>query len=177
MGPEQADGFARIGRLTSLVSSKLPPVLTFFATLFSRIGLRRKYPRTCLRGIRKKKDFVSDKGHVLAMTFMPDSRTAAQRADHGEEVSINWEDSQAVLPFTLKLPAAQFGAARLSLVEEVRAITSRALLEGTVFYERSAETGNPHHGNIVFREGLPRHLQTMIAGRFALASDFIARSR
>ena len=59
------------------------------------------FPENCVRGVVLSKHIVKETGGVSFEVFMPNTKTSEIREDQGEEVSINWEDDESVLEFTL----------------------------------------------------------------------------
>jgi hypothetical protein len=100
--------------------------------------------------------------------YMPDDRTSRDRQDSGSETSINWEDNDTVLDFTLRNPS-HYGAAHLQCITIDYLNTQPGSLNALT-YERDPKEDNPYHGNIVFRQGLSNPAKRMIAGFLALAS-------
>jgi hypothetical protein len=103
---------------------------------------------------------------------MPDGRTSVDRADGGLETSINWEDDERVVGFTLgRRDQAGFGAARLEKanIDSVRQLGCKDDLG----YERAKLEDNPHHGNLVFEKNCLKSRQKMIAAALALAAQHV----
>lgn len=118
-------------------------------------------PFTCLRGLRKQ-DWVTPEGIVASPAFVPDKKKTgeAARADGGKEVSVNWEDNDQVLPLTFK-GHGQHGAARLNR-RAVGAVNQKAPPPVAILCERRLaddQPDNPHHRNLVFRDGLSPPLE------------------
>jgi hypothetical protein len=138
------------------------------------------FPASCLRGIRKQNQ-ITPEGGVSAEVFYPDRRTAENRKDGGAEISINWEDEETVLVFTLEFKVGgqyQFphGAVRLAL-SEIDRINRLPSSTGALTYERTPLPDNPHHGNIVFRAGLSKPMERMVAATLALAASTVFQRR
>ena len=136
------------------------------------------FPDNCIRGVRKQ-DHVTAEGGVASVVFQPDSRTAENRADGGAETSINWEDDETVLDFTLnhKINGQyQFahGAVRLAR-REIDRINRHPASTNSLTYERAPLPDNAYHGNIVFRKDLSKPTIKMIASALALASSSVLR--
>lgn len=139
------------------------------------------FPENCIRGIRKK-DQISQDGIPLAALFNPYSKTTESRTDGGQETSINWEDNDEVLSFTLKYKPSQNenisfpnGAVRVP-VEKINNINTFDGTRDSIFYERQPLETNEYHGNIVFKGGLSKtqigFISTMLA---AAASKIFTR--
>jgi|SRR5215211_419691 len=65
------------------------------------------FPENCIRGIKENKNISNDGTTVLAALFLPAARTAQTRDDGHTETSINWEDNESVLSFTLNYRLSQ----------------------------------------------------------------------
>ncbi len=91
----------------------------------------------------------------------------------GWELSINWEDNEKVVGFTLKQPTSIHGAARISR-KAILGVNERRNCRDSVSCERRRLPNNPHHGNIVLSPpSLTRHEIGMLAAHLALDSDYI----
>jgi len=137
------------------------------------------FPDFCIRGIRKNDQCFPDQNTVSFTLYMPDTRTREVRDDNGFETSINWEDNNDVIRFTLEYRANgqiayAHGAVKLNKahIDYINQLPSSA---NTLSYERSPLEDNPHHGNIVFNGGLSKARQRMIAGTLANGSSLIIR--
>jgi hypothetical protein len=140
------------------------------------------FPDNCIRGIQKIKYVHQDTDTVSSQLFLPNERTSKDRPDKGQETSINWEDNDTVLEFTLdsrdendqtKL-AFPHGAVRLPR-HVIDKVINEANTINAITYERNKLPNNNFHGNIVFRAELPRHTITMIANVFALYCSKVLR--
>jgi len=109
------------------------------------------FPEFCIRGIRSPKH-ISPEGEIHGDAFLPDDRTAHTRDDNGKETSINWEDDDSALEFSLNI--FQFGVVRVARTELDR-INSVPRAKNDISYERKRVNGNDYHGNIVFHSHLP----------------------
>jgi len=131
-----------------------------------------EYPRACIRGIQKGSSIRSNNKASLKL-FLPDDRTKKYRNDNGIETSINWEDNETVLDFTLNYKddnnrlVFPNGAVRLSR-DRIDSVITNTNVSNPVSYERDKLEDNPYHGNIVFRDGLAQHDINLICGTFAL---------
>jgi hypothetical protein len=124
-----------------------------------------------LRSLRKA-DWVSGSS-ILAAAFVPDGRTAEERADGGAEVSVNWEDDEHVEGRALaEFPKAAHGLARLARAQ-IERLNALPGARSALLCERQMLQNNPHHGNVVFRQGLSKLHTAMIAGALALASAHV----
>lgn len=136
------------------------------------------FPDSCLRGVRKQNDMTPE-GGVASTVFLPDSRTAANRADGGQELSINWEDDTTVLDFTLQFKVAgqyQFPQGVVQLPrQEIDRINTLPTAKNALSYERAPLADNPYHGNLVFRSDLSKQMINMIAATIALACTKVIR--
>ena len=109
--------------------------------------MKSAYPDNCIRGIRDA-GFV-EQGRVTSLAFLPNYKTKDRREDQGYETSINWEDHDQVIKFTLKQSTGQFGALRLPR-KSIESLNEKPLMGRCLKYEREPVKGNIHHGNIVF---------------------------
>lgn len=117
---------------------------------------------------------ITIEGVVETTAFLPDKRTGDVRADGAQEVSVNWEDSDAVLAFTLaKRDQSAHGVARLPRTRIDDA--TREQLPGAVRCERARLETNVYHGNLVYRGDLSNPVKKMIAAALALGSTLIRR--
>lgn len=130
-----------------------------------------RFPRFSLRGIRKP-DWVAD-GEVSSAAFHDSERSAASRPDGGTEISVNWEDNDQALLFTLRQSNSGSGVARLR-TEAVYEVTKLPAIGLVVFPERAREKGNPYHGNLVFVAGTARNVRRAVSAYLAAASTYVA---
>lgn len=127
------------------------------------------YPNNCLRGVFNKSAVRTD--------GRPETEVFNQwQLDGGEFVqSINWEDDDGAIPFTLAqtrrdLETLQFpgGVAVLARIEIDNMMKWPANM-GVLSYERAPEDGNRYHGNLRLGPGVTKPHRTQIAGALALA--------
>lgn len=136
------------------------------------------FPENFLRGVVVVKHIIPETGGVTFDLFMPDTRTATQRDDGGEEVSINWEDNENVIEFTLNCrnDNGNFlfpnGVVQLKR-EEIHRINKSPTLNHPLSYERRELDNNPYHGNIIFRQGLSERVKKMIATALAVSASTV----
>jgi len=134
------------------------------------------YPDTFLRGISKGDLIIPETGGVTAELFLPNSKSAVAREDGCEDISINWEDNEDVVAFTLLLKKNesmyQFpnGLVRLN-TEEIHRINSLPTMDAPLSYERNELENNPYHGNIVYKSGLTPRIKRMIATSLAISAS------
>ncbi len=140
------------------------------------------FPAFCLRGLRTKDYVVQDAlGITLGisgMAFEPDVNTEALRADGKIETSINWEDDDYALDFTLRDSRnATFGVARLqkSKIDEANFLPNPPTIPPgqRVFYERAPEDKNDYHGNIIYFAKIHKTFRRLISGVLASNSELI----
>jgi len=140
------------------------------------------FPETCIRGIDKLKHVYQDTDTVSSQLFVPDNRTSEKRADKGQETSINWEDDDSVLEFTLDSRDENdqnkllfpHGAVKLPR-QIIDNVINEANTINAIAYERDRLPHNDYHGNIVFQVGLPGHTINMVASVFALYCSKVLR--
>lgn len=140
------------------------------------------FPENCLRGVFSSKHIVKETGGVSFEVFIPNTKTSENREDRGEEVSINWEDDESVLEFTLNCRKENGyflfpnGAVKLKH-KYINRINTLPTMENPISCERREIKDNPYHGNIVYREGLTPKVKKMIAYYLAVhASSVISRN-
>lgn len=121
------------------------------------------FPENCLRGIPNN-DLVTQDGVPSSNLFYPMNNL---------EVSINWEDDQNALLFTLSQKRDdnefqfKYGVAILPLVK-IDEIINECFLQEPISINREPLEDNPYHGNIVYKESLTKEAKRMIAGMLAL---------
>lgn len=137
------------------------------------------YPDHCIRGVRDGKQINPAEGRALSACFAPYEKTAEARDDGCQETSINWEDSDQVLEFTLNYrakPTAYYtfplGAVRVPR-EKIDAVNTYEQVRDSIFYERRPVEGNDYHGNIVFKTGLTKTQISFICTLLAASSSNI----
>ena len=130
-------------------------------------------PDFCIRGIREKKHIIEEFGPPSLEIFLPLESTAKHRDDKGEEVSVNWEDDDEALKFTIECrdeKSGNFkfpqGVVKLPL-DEIERLNNQPTMDNPLFVERKIEDDNPYHGNIVYKSGLRPLLKRMIASSLA----------
>lgn len=126
----------------------------------------------CLRGIRNPDWLINGWDGVRGIAFEPNYKTADHREDKAVETSINWEDDNSVLAFTLRdRQNAAYGAVKLTChvleaANELPFLKSSGL-KRVVYYEREPLKNNPYHGNLVFSSDLPRPVVNLITNFLA----------
>jgi len=108
------------------------------------------YPEICLKGI-KAKDCIGDDGNIRAHLL----HFEKGRTDTSWKQSINWQDDDQAIEFTLRQRRQdgsllfKFGVAPLSRIEIDR-INSRPFVNGALSYERELlGDDNKYHGNLI----------------------------
>ena len=106
--------------------------------------------------------------------FLPDYRTKEDNGQGWPETSINWEDDEGALKMAFQnRQQAEYGAARLPLLEIARI----AATNGGLHHERKVaivgDQKNHYHGNLLFDPDLPKSFHKMIAGALAVASAVV----
>lgn len=136
------------------------------------------FPPTLLRGLRSGK-VKKGTNEIKADAFDPSEKSLeARRRDGfepaGHDVSINWEDDSGALPL-LQADGknAEGGVARLKH-DAATALFAIPEFKDKIVCERRAIRGNTYHGNIVFLEGLEKHVRLRACAHLALEAEFIA---
>lgn len=150
----------------------------FFSMLFSIFRPQSvptsenvSYPENCVRGIPNA-SYLNPDGSVGSHLFHFVQTTG--RSDGWSEQSINWEDHDSVIEFTLQQTKEdgnlQFkGGAAIVPREEIERLNNQPTIKGLVSYERSPIQGNPFHGNILLRVNTSKPTMKLIAAGLALA--------
>ena len=130
-----------------------------------------EFPETCIKGIPNATDFVTPDGEVRAHLF--DFKLDSVRDDEWLEQSINWEDNDSVIGFTLKQRKdggdIQFkGGVTVLERREIDRMNKRPVIRGLLSYERSKVDGNPYHGNLLLNASSARHRVKLISNALAL---------
>lgn len=122
-----------------------------------------------LRGLNKKKWI--DLEQVTFEAFYEPS--APRSEDGGREISVNWEDDEHAVGFTLRSSTGVHGAARVELAEVENNLAR--VRESVIFERRTSELepSNAYHGNIVYLKTVTKVRLKQIANVIALASEFI----
>jgi len=130
-----------------------------------------KYPRNSIKGIPNN-DFVIADGSVGSHLFH--FRDEHKRDDGWVEQSINWEDDESVIDFTLQQKKEdgelQFKAG-VAIVprSEIDRLKNRPTIKGMLSYERRPLDNNPYHGNFLLKAEVPKPTMKKIAAGLALA--------
>ena len=129
------------------------------------------YPDNCIKGIPNN-TFVLGDGSVASHFFEFKENSARQDGLH--EQSINWEDDESVIEFTLNQKKDngeckyKSGVAILERYEIDR-LSNRPTVNKVLSYERNIISGNKYHGNILINSNVPKPAQRKIAAGLALA--------
>ena len=132
------------------------------------------YPKNSIKGIPNN-DFLIE-GRTVAPHLFHFEQT---RDDGGLEQSINWEDDESVIGFTLNQRKEngdlQFRAGVAILpCSEIDRLNKRPAIRGLLSYERNPLDDNPYHGNLLLQANVPKPIMRLIASGLALAiSDII----
>lgn len=127
------------------------------------------FPENCLRGIQQKDKILED-GFVATDVFYFDDNHVKENGDF--EQSINWEDDEGAIPFTLAQKRSdnslQFrgGVAILSRADSDR--ISKLPAGNGLSYERQKLDDNPYHGNLVLTGSMSKVRRRAIAGTLAV---------
>jgi hypothetical protein len=131
------------------------------------------YPLRALRGIGSPAQ-VAEGGIVSSDVFS--FHDARSREDGLIEESINWEDDQHAIPFTLSQINAdgstQFrGGVAAIPTSELAHICALPTVGARLTYERAALDGNAYHGNLLLARGTPKPVKRGIAAVLAMAVE------
>lgn len=137
------------------------------------------YPANCIKGIPND-TFLIDEDRVAPHLFH--FKLDSTRPDGWVEQSINWQDDDSAIEFTLgqtKDSGEQHFKAGATVLprHEIDRLIQRPVVNGLLSYERDSLPSNPFHGNILLREGVPKPTMKMIAAGLALAvADIILQT-
>ncbi len=129
-----------------------------------------KLPDNCIKGIPNR-DFILDNGFPATHLFHFEEKHA--RSDGWIEQSINWEDDDVAIEFTLSQKKdngeRQFkaGVAIISR-DEIDRLNEKPTVKGALSYERHTLPNNCYHGNILLQAGIRKPRMKMIAAALAL---------
>jgi hypothetical protein len=136
-----------------------------------------EYPDNCLRGILNDSFLV--RGEKKAAPHLFYFNDAPERGDGWKERSINWQDDDDALGFTLSYRdegSEEFkfkaGVAVLARDEIDLVMRLRHAIDN-LKYERQGLEGNPYHGNLLLRAGTPLSVERMIGAALALTAEVI----
>jgi hypothetical protein len=126
------------------------------------------FPENCVRGI-------------FDATYLPDGIVGSHlfhfngpdRGDGWKEQSINWQDDDYAVEFTLnqtKDGQLLFKAGVVILPRaEIDRLNSKPVVNGVLSYERQRRDNNDYHGNLLLRSNVPSRQMKLIAAGLALA--------
>lgn len=129
------------------------------------------YPINCIRGIADPGNVSSD-GQVMTGAFIfPDT----DRGDGWFELSINWEDDNAAVGFSLtqtnKDGSLQFKAGVITFPKaEIDRLNTDTLVRGLLSYERKKIAGNKYHGNLLLKSDTEKKVSRMVSANLGLLS-------
>jgi len=127
------------------------------------------YPENCLRGIPGQKQVVED-GLVESTVFFFSENHV--RDDGVFEQSVNWDDDESALPFTLAqkredgLPHFRGGVAVVPRSDLDR-LSKLPVFRGDLSYERRPLEGNRYHGNLLLSSGVSKQRRRAMAATLA----------
>lgn len=137
------------------------------------------FPDNCIRGI-KSTTYLDSDGTLAANAFYFQSET--ERTDEWREESINWEDDDRAIEFTMnqqKLDGELRFKAGIAILPrvEIDRINTRSILRGFLSYERRSLVDNPYHGNILLRKDVTKNAMKKIASALALYARVVLRNQ
>lgn len=137
------------------------------------------YPKNSIKGIPNDSFLVEDGSVGSHLFHFKEEHT---RDDGWIEQSINWEDNEFVVDFTLHQKKEdgnlQFSAGAAIIPRyEIDRLNNRPTIKGLLSYERRPLDNNPYHGNILLRASVPKPTMKKIAASLALAVSKIFSQR
>jgi hypothetical protein len=129
------------------------------------------FPENCIRGIPNN-SFLNDDGSVGSHLFYFDLTQTPK--DGWFENSINWEDDDSVVEFTLRQEKLdgnlQFnGGLVIVPTEELNRLRNRPTIKSLLSYRREPLPDNPFHGDLLLRDDTSKPTMKLIAAGLALA--------
>lgn len=136
------------------------------------------FPDNCIRGIPNQSFMIED-GSIGSHLFHFDNKH--RREDGWIEQSINWEDDENAIEFTLNQKkedgSFQFKAGVVIIPrKEIDRLNRRPTVNGVLSYERQPLENNFYHGNILLSQNVPKHTMKKLAAGLALAVSSIILS-
>lgn len=128
------------------------------------------FPDNMIRGINSK-NLIQEDGLVSTDVFyFTDDHT---RDDGTFEQSINWEDEENVILFSLKQKKddgnLQFGGGVAILNRhEIDRLSKLPTISEALSYDRAPIENNPYHGNLLLSAGVTRPRRKLIAATLAI---------
>ena len=131
------------------------------------------FPENCIRGIPDKSFLINNR--MASPNLFPFQEEYA-RVDGWIEQSINWEDDDNVIEFTLnqrKDDGKLRFSAGVAIIPriEIDLLNSRPVIDGKLSYERYCLEDNPYHGNILLQANIPKPLKRLIIAGLCLAAS------
>jgi hypothetical protein len=128
------------------------------------------YPDNCIRGISSPNFIIQ--GMVGSGAFLFEDKN---RQDGWTECSVNWEDDDDVVNFTLSQTntngSLKFKGGALSIpLTELERLKSLPPISGLLSFERAPFDGNQYHGNILLKAGTGSPVKNAVLANLALAS-------
>jgi len=136
----------------------------------------KDFPESCVRGIPNP-DYVYENNTMLELDAFQ-----FQRSHHNKEwleESINWNDEENVINFTLQTKEKNGdikyrGGVALIPERKLRKLKARFRTLNLFDYERSPIDGiNPYHGNLLIKTGINKTRKRVIRSAIVLACDKI----
>lgn len=131
------------------------------------------FPNNLIKGVPNK-DFLTSDGSVGAHLFYFDGRH--NRPDGWCEQSINWDDDEHAIRFTLNQvkedSELQFKMGVVTVARNgIERINGLPSVSGVLSYERRPLEHNNYHGNLLILANVRKDKMRMIAASIALASS------
>lgn len=131
------------------------------------------YPSNCIKGIPNRSYVTSDGRDVGSNLFYFDLNEKFGRDDGFVEQSINWEDDDSAISFTLRQRRTdgeiQFqGGAAFVPRSEIDHLVNLPMVNGSLSYERQRQIDNDYHGNLLLRSNTPKSKMKQVAASLAL---------
>ena len=135
------------------------------------------FPENFIRGIPNS-TYLNDGGSVGSLLFY----FQGPAVNGNRENSINWEDDNSVIEFTLAQTkddgTLHFKAGAVVIpTEEIERLSKRPTISSLLSYERKPLSDNPYHGNLLLSDTTSKANMKLIAAGLALAVTKIIVSK
>ena len=135
------------------------------------------YPDNCLRGIWNKQQVLEDGLVQSTVFFFSDDH---MRANGEFEQSINWEDDEQAVPFTLSQKkedgSLQFrGGVAVIARADLDRLSRLPAFGHALSYDRQPFPENSYHGNLILAPGITKARRKHIAATIAMHVSHIVR--
>lgn len=139
------------------------------------MALETSYPNNCIRGLKNSGDLLEQDRTVRAHVFCFDGTPTKEKdGEKWKEESINWEDDDSAVNFTLnqrkEAGSIKFRAGVAILPREaIDSLNKQPTIRGVLSYERSPLKYNDFHGNLLLKASVHKLTMRSIGASLAMA--------